>query len=354
MTQPTLSVKKSLLQNCLSWFQTEFRQAVLFPIESQFPSYPLPSQVQSVLDRSAQIRQFVEAAKSDSLNLADFVQRQLGGDPSCPPLFKQIVLRYRRHRAAYTEGKLDKTFHPELIQTLEEEIKTLDAMCRQEAFQNIVPMNLPRAKDFLPVQYLEQSASTLPTLAPRQYDEKFHILQAPALFLPDLAYLRAKCEMRDTPLAVAFLDIDDFKRLNEKHSETIVDRNLLPRLMQTLEAHVYHHGYAYRQGGDEYLILLPSLSRKLAIEFLDELRSKVAGLKYPDIEESTTVSIGLCIAEPDCPLTDRELRDRANEAKKFAKKQGKNCIAIFEGPQLVPEELRVVRPQTSAPARDME
>src|SRR5207247_1311212 len=129
----------------------------------------------------------------------------------------------------------------------------------------------------------------------REYDEKFHMLQSPALFLPDLRYFRAKCELRDRPLAVAFLDIDGFKKFNEVHTETKVDRNLLPRFTQALEAHVYHHGYAYRQGGDEYLVLLPSLSKEFAIAFLDELRLKLASLKYPEIDGSTTVSIGLCL-----------------------------------------------------------
>src|SRR5262249_23352978 len=170
---------------------------------------------------------------------------------------------------------------------------------------------------------------------------------APSLFLPDLAYFRAKCEARGTPLAVAFLDIDHFKQFNTEHTETKVDRNLLPRFMQAVEAQVFHHGYAYRQGGDEYLILIPSLSRLLAVAFFDELRYKLAGLEYPDIKGRTTVSIGLCIAEPDCPLTDRELRDRASQAKQFAKGHGRNCIATWSGPRFIPSELAVVSPQGS-------
>jgi diguanylate cyclase (GGDEF)-like protein len=120
--------------------------------------------------------------------------------------------------------------------------------------------------------------------------------------------------------------------------------------MQILEAHVYHHGYAYRQGGDEYLVLLPSLSKELAIAFLDELRRKLAAAKYPEIKGEATVSIGVCFAEPDCPLTDRELRDRANQAKKFAKEQGKNCIATYPGPRLAPGELQIVAPERKAQA----
>ena len=48
---------------------------------------------------------------------------------------------------------------------------------------------------------------------------------------------------------------------------------------------------------------MPQLIRNPSA-FLDELRCKLANLKCPDIEGKTTVSIGLCIVESDCPLTD--------------------------------------------------
>jgi hypothetical protein len=260
MNQPPLAVKKGLVQSCLSWFQVEFRQSIVSLIETQFPNYPLPIEVQSVLECWERIRQIDVA---DPIDIAQFFENQLAGDRRNAPLFKQMILRYRRYRAAWTEGFREKTFHAGIIQTLDEEINSLDAVVEADWFQKIEPFRLPRSKDFLPIQYIEQSAMTQIQLAPRQYDEKFHILQAPALFLQDLAYFRAKCEIRDTPLTVAFLDIDEFKRFNIAHGETKVDRNLLPRFMQAIEAHVYQHGFAYRQGGDEYLVLLPSLSSRL-------------------------------------------------------------------------------------------
>ena len=152
-----------------------------------------------------------------------------------------------------------------------------------------------------------------------------------------------------TTCAPSVNDIDNFKALNTQYTEAKVDRNLLPRFTSAIEAHVYHHGFAYRQGGDEYLILLPSMSRAFALAFLDELRCKLAALRYPLIEGSTTVSIGVCIAGPDCPLTDRELWERANQAKEFAKKNGRNCIATFDGERFTPEELQIVIPITFGP-----
>lgn len=340
MSIPGGFLKKALLENALNWFIPHLNQRLIHPLQSQFPNYPLPREIEGPQRRTERSLQAVRARAENEIDLVRLVQDDLSDDPDCRRLFKQIMLLYRRDRAGYTERLLAKTFDPEMTAAIRQEIDELDSAANHEWFRNIEDWRIPRLKEVLPLQLAEQSAGQT-ALPLRAYDEKFRILYAPTLFLQDLAYFRAKCEARDVPVAVAFVDIDHFKILNEKYDETFIDRNLLPRFMQTIEGHVYHHGYAYRQGGDEYLILLPSLSKPLAIAFLDELRRKLAALEYPGIGEKSTVSIGLCIAEPDCPLTDRELLDRANKAKKEAKKT-RNCIVTYKGPALIPEELKVV------------
>jgi diguanylate cyclase (GGDEF)-like protein len=342
MNSPDGLIHKVFLHNALQWFQTHFRHTLLSAIEGQFPNLPFTKDIQDMLDRIQAIVRVVEALQVDPISLDPLLRDLSAEHPSLPPLFKRVVLVYRRHRAAEIERLTEKTFHLELARTLEEEVKALDALAGAASFSQLDQFRLPRLKDFLPVQHIESAGLTQIALQPRQYDEKFHILRAPQLFRSDMAYFRTKCDDRETPLAVGFIDIDDFKALNSRYTETTVDRNVLPRFMQAIEAHVFHHGYAYRQGGDEYLILLPSLSRPLSIAFLDELRNTLASLSYPEIAEKTTVSIGLCIVDTDCALTDREVLDRANRAKQFAKQQGKNRIATYSCPRFVEEELQVV------------
>lgn len=344
MSQPAVSVT-ALLHSALTWFQTDFRERIVFPVESQFPNFSLPAEIRDVLSKTEAILNVLKTAPAEgpAEGVTDRVVGILTARQSgLPGLLKQVILLYRRHRAAHTEALTEKTFHLEMTSALERDVKALDSMVTQDWFLRIEAPRLPKLKDYLPVQFIESSPGRQAALQPRQYDEKFHILQAPQLFLSDQAHFRAQCEDRDTSLAVAFLDIDNFKQFNTEHSETKIDRNLLPRFMQAIEAHVYHHGYAYRQGGDEYLILVPSLGRRLAIDYLDELRRGLSALKYPEIDGSTTVSIGLCVVGPECPLTDRELRERANRAKKFAKEGGKNCIATYREDRFVDEELAIV------------
>lgn len=354
MTVPGQLVKRQLLEDALFWFRPYLRQSLVAPIESQFPEWPLTREIQELLRRTEVIERLVVYKGGAEISLGVLLEKLSREDIEILPLFKRIILAYRRHRASETEALAEKTVNLELAESLTEGVRALDALTVADGFEEIVPLRLPRLKDFLPVQYIESVASSSVAFRDRQFDEKFHVLQAPHLFLPDLSYFRTKCECRDASLAVAFVDIDDFKSLNTRHTEAKVDRNLLPRFMQAVEAHVFHHGYAYRQGGDEYLILLPSLSRPLAIRFLDELRGKLADLTYPDIAERTTVSIGLCMVDPDCPLTDRELLDRANRAKQFAKANGKNRIAAYRGPLLIEQELECIpAPVSGAPAATM-
>jgi hypothetical protein len=68
MTQPALHVKKGLLLNCLNWFQPDFRQSVVSPLETEFPNYPLPSEVQSILESWRQIHGLLEPTVSQSNN----------------------------------------------------------------------------------------------------------------------------------------------------------------------------------------------------------------------------------------------------------------------------------------------
>ena len=99
--------------------------------------------------------------------------------------------------------------------------------------------------------------------------------------------------------------------------------------MSELERHVFSRGSAYRLGGDEYLILLPNMSKDQAIPFLGGFQCRLKNVSYFEIESGPTVSIGVCEVRPDSELTDREVRQKADEAHVFAKNAGRDRIATF-------------------------
>jgi diguanylate cyclase (GGDEF)-like protein len=126
------------------------------------------------------------------------------------------------------------------------------------------------------------------------------------------------------------MDIDDFKSFNTRYTETKVDLDVLTPFMETIESHFFIHGHAYRFGGDEYVVLLPNITRSWAIEMLERLQAELARTHYKGIDESPTVSIGVCMVAPDCWLTDREVLECANAGKADAKARGKGSIAVHD------------------------
>jgi diguanylate cyclase (GGDEF)-like protein len=335
---PALSDReRNLLIWCAEWFRDRFHKDVVALVQAEFPSV---ERLRELAELEERVQKLIDTLAGPGIEgLSVEVDDRWDG------LLKRVLLAYRLEKATEIEHLREKTAHLEVLERLDEVIRPLDELAGRPWFRAATPTPVPRLTDYLDLERVEQKLSEELLPARREYDEKFHILQAPSLFLRDLHYYRQKCALRGAPVAVAFLDIDEFKcKFNTPHGETKVDRHVLPRFMRALEAHVAFHGHAYRQGGDEYVILLPGLSRDLAVFFLDELRRKLGTLEYPDVPERTTVSLGLCVADADCPLTDRELRDRANRAEAFAKNAGRNCIATYHGQQLAEDELYVAAP----------
>jgi diguanylate cyclase (GGDEF)-like protein len=330
--------ERSLLIQCSEWFLARFRNTFVAEVAAEFPDL---QHLREVVSLEGQIQNLIRTLTGESGDSGFLTSNGVGH-----ALLKRIILTYRMEKATELERLREKTSNLEILELLDGMVEPLDALASRPWFRAVEPYRVPLLSDYLDLERIEKKAGQKHRLAEREYDEKFHILQAPSLFLPDLRYFREKCALRGTAVGVAFLDIDDFKsKFNSPHGETKVDRNVLPRFMRTLEAHLAFHGYAYRQGGDEYMILIPSISEQLAVAFLDELRHKLGTLTYPEAAERTTVSIGLCVADCDCPLTDRELRDKANLAEAFAKRAGRNCVATYRTNQLWPDDLYIAAPK---------
>lgn len=266
-------------------------------------------------------------------------------ESSLLPFLKKAIIHARRAEAFNIENRSGLTFNHKLRVRLEEKLRLFSSIMSEDWFKNTKVFNCPKIIDFLSIQHAEGflNMNRSPHQRQRSYDEKFGILNAPALFIPDLKYYRDACELRGLPLCAAYMDIDDFKEFNTEYGEPRVDRDVLPRFMTALEAHIYSHGHAYRYGGDEYIILLPNMSSSRAANFLKSFQKNLQQLEYFQIKKYTTVSIGIFEVSENCIQTDREVEERAASAKKFAKKNGKNCIATYKEESFADKDLYVIK-----------
>jgi diguanylate cyclase (GGDEF)-like protein len=157
--------------------------------------------------------------------------------------------------------------------------------------------------------------------AQRMKQDKFKILDVPGLLRTDL-----ENSIGALGASVLYIDIDHFGELNARHTERAIDRTLLLEFQTLVADAVHRHGFAYSEGGDEVVILLPNTSIAIAGVFAEELRNRIEDRSFSTEAdtERITVSIGVASAAG----SPQPLPDWANLAKREAKQQGRNCTVV--------------------------
>lgn len=128
----------------------------------------------------------------------------------------------------------------------------------------------------------------------------------------------------DRPAAAAMMDVDWFKRINDRHGHDVGDL-VLKQVARTLAARLRPQDVLARFGGEEFCLLAPGLKREAAPAYFERLRAAVAGVTVPttDGDIAVTISIGVSFT----PATDLdELLGRADVALYRAKSDGRDRI----------------------------
>lgn len=131
------------------------------------------------------------------------------------------------------------------------------------------------------------------------------------------------------PLSLLFLDIDDFKKINDTFGHTTGDQ-VLRELAAILKAGLRDGDVLARYGGEEFAILLPNTPLSQAAEVAERLRAAVAQQAINTASAGllpVTVSVGVAIA---CSrFSDPEqLVALADKALYEAKREGKNRVGM--------------------------
>ncbi|MFG6429940.1 GGDEF domain-containing protein [Roseateles sp. LYH14W] len=130
-------------------------------------------------------------------------------------------------------------------------------------------------------------------------------------------------------LALAVIDLDDFKRFNERYGADVGDA-ALQRIAALLDERFKRDtDVVARLGGEEFVALLPGFGMAEAQNVLELLRDDLRTLRLPDGEGSLTVSIGLAAASPAHPyLSAQALMQAADEALYIAKHAGRDRLSL--------------------------
>ena len=169
-----------------------------------------------------------------------------------------------------------------------------------------------------------------PPAVEKEKEQKFGILDRLRQAMPDFA-LYSSGLGTDVSVGVLFLDIDNFKSLNTRFMESIVDQEVLVPFQQLLSSICLYRGDAYRHGGEEFLVLLPNHTPEEVTQFAERLRRTIETEKFSVGESPVriTVSIGIALW-PKHGGTLVDLIEKANRAEHEAKAKGKNRIEVCE------------------------
>ena len=132
------------------------------------------------------------------------------------------------------------------------------------------------------------------------------------------------------PLALVLLDLDHFKRINDRHGHAVGDA-VLRDVGAELRAAVRSADAVFRIGGEEFALLLAGADALQALRRMTGLRDRIAAARFGGLDEPITFSAGV-VATPDHGANLHALLAAADSALYEAKARGRNRSLLAPAP----------------------
>ncbi len=132
----------------------------------------------------------------------------------------------------------------------------------------------------------------------------------------------------DLPLAIALVDVDHFKDVNDQHGHAVGDVVLI-RLGELMRTQLRGTDTLARWGGEEFLICAPGTPPAAAREVAERVRAAVADSPMPH-GRPLSVSLGVAVCRPDDDVDSLLLR--ADRALYRAKSEGRDRVVVADDP----------------------
>ncbi|MEV4599570.1 GGDEF domain-containing protein [Amycolatopsis sp. NPDC049253] len=128
-------------------------------------------------------------------------------------------------------------------------------------------------------------------------------------------------------LAVALIDLDLFKHVNDTYGHLLGDR-VLCRVADLLQEELPPDGFCARYGGEEFALVLPGVDAPKAVRIVEAARTRVARHPWSELQPGlrVTISAGLAHASAGPVSAQRQLL-RADNLLYAAKRAGRNKVA---------------------------
>ncbi|WP_061963686.1 GGDEF domain-containing protein [Demequina aurantiaca] len=146
---------------------------------------------------------------------------------------------------------------------------------------------------------------------------------------PVLAQLHEFDDEKVSRYAVAIIDIDGFKAINDRLGHEEGDA-LISAIARRLRAHFRQTDLVSRWGGDEFLVVLPNITREELFSVLDRLRMSVATSPFSLGADPIAVTLSAGAAIAGAEDNSREVIRAADLALYTAKHTGRNRVVLAD------------------------
>ncbi|WP_432468784.1 diguanylate cyclase domain-containing protein [Agarivorans sp. Z349TD_8] len=151
-----------------------------------------------------------------------------------------------------------------------------------------------------------------------------------ALFLEQLNASMRQAQLSETQLAVVFIDLDDFKQVNDSFGHAAGDQ-LLQQVAQVVRDTIRAEDSVARFAGDEFMLALTSIDQHQdASSVVNKVLSRLAEEIYLDTQvHPVYASVGISIYPGDGINAEMLIRN-ADAAMYKAKEKGRNCFCFYD------------------------
>jgi diguanylate cyclase (GGDEF)-like protein len=132
-----------------------------------------------------------------------------------------------------------------------------------------------------------------------------------------------------SPLSLLILDIDHFKRYNDKYGHVAGD-HVLTQVAGILKSQAEGTHLVARYGGEEMVLIAPETAKPKAVELAERIRMKISEFVFEVGHETTGVTVSIGVATfPEDAANGTELINKADQALYAGKGGGRNKVVSY-------------------------
>ena len=131
------------------------------------------------------------------------------------------------------------------------------------------------------------------------------------------------------PTSIVMMDIDCFKKINDKYGHIIGDK-VLKKFVDNIHNNIREVDIFGRIGGEEFALILPETNKDEALKTAEKLRLKVSNMNFDEIDNQLAISSSFGVAKINTTeLAFDQALSRADKALYSAKDKGRNRVEYY-------------------------